>query len=293
MNWNWDHLRFFLALAKAGSLSQAARDLGVSHTTVLRRVRSIEKALETHLFDHTAQGHRLTPAGESLYTEVQKMQLAVNDIARKISGADQEIKGPVTITTTDTLGYCVMPPIITRLHQRYPQLSITLAATNQISSISDREADIAVRPCFEPPSNLVGRKIGNISFSACASRTYVETHKLSTFPSDTTNHNFVMLSDSFSDSPFYQWLASRLQTPCGQIKANGMLSGCRLCLAGAGIALLPDFLIRQHEALVELTADTRSAGSDVWLLSHVDLRDTARIRLVKKFLYDELQPIFN
>lgn len=288
LNWNWDHLRYFLALANAGSLSQAARDIGVSHTTVLRRVRAFEKELETHLFDHTAQGHKLTQAGESLYVEAQKMQAAVSDISRKISGIDQQIEGPVSITTTDTLGHYVLPPVITRLHQRYPQLSITLIASNRMSDIDNREADIALRTCTEPPPNLVGRKVCAFNFSACAARTYVDRHRLTVFPEKPDGLNFVVLDDRFSDTPFYKWLDSRLNKHCGRITANGMLPVSRLCAAGAGIALLPDYLVRRNAELIELAVDSAIATNDLWLLSHIDLRDTTRIRLVKSVLFEEL-----
>lgn len=292
MNWNWDHLRYFLALANAGSLSQAARDLGVSHTTVLRRVRSIEKELETHLFDHTGQGHKLTAAGESLYAEVQKMQLAVNDIARKISGADQEIEGPVSVTTTDTLGYYILPPIINRLYQRYPQLSITLAASNQMTDIDNREADIALRTCTEPPPNLVGRKIGTIRFVACASRSYIDSHQLTGFPQKTAGHNFIVLDKKFIEAPFYKWLNGKLDLQSGRITAGGMLTAYALCTVGAGIAVLPDYLIHNNNTLQELPTNDEVANNDLWLLSHVDLRNTVRIKLVKNFLFEELSRVF-
>lgn len=292
MNWNWDHLRYFLALADAGSLSQAARDLGVSHTTVLRRVRSIEKELETHLFDHTGQGHKLTAAGNSLYSEVQKMQLAVNDIARKISGVDQEIEGPVSITTTDTLGYHILPPVITRLYQRYPQLSITLTVTNQMSDIDKREADIALRTCAEPPPNLVGRKIGKIQFCACASRSYIDSRQLSNFPQDTADHNFIMLDKQFSETPFFKWLEGKIHQQSGHITASGMLTAYTLCGAGAGIAVLPDYLVHDNDTLQVIPTEGPVATNDLWLLSHVDLRNTVRIKLVKDFLFDELSRVF-
>lgn len=298
MNWNWDHLRFFLALAKAGSLSQAARDLGVSHTTVLRRVKAIEHELETHLFDHTGQGHKMTPAGESLYAEVNKMERAVNDIARKISGVDQEIKGPVSITTTDTLGFFVMPRIITQLQAQHPQLQVSLIAANKMSDIDNREADIALRTCLAPPDNLVGRRLGSINFYACASRSYTDKHALTRFPHDTNKHHFIVLDESFNQAPFSQWLHDRLHTGTARTVANGMLTAYRLCEAGAGIAVLPDYLINQNKSLIPLPQDTSDSSdsvfnNDVWLLSHIDLRQSARIRLVKNYLFEQLQHVFN
>lgn len=287
MSVNWDHLRFFLALANTGSMTLAARELGVSHTTVLRRVRAIEKELETHLFDHTMQGHVLTPAGDSLHAEVQKVKYAVDNISRQISGVDQLIEGAVVITTTDTLGYCFMPSIVTRLHQRHPELSITLKVANRMSDISNREADIALRTCVAPPENLIGRKVGTIRFAACASQSYVEQHEISRFPDETAEHRFVVLDASFKEVPFYCWLAERISE--NYVTVNGLLTAYHLCVAGAGITVLPTYLINASAGLVELPAIEPVASNDLWLLSHVDLRDTLRIKLVKRFLLDELQ----
>ncbi len=293
MNWNWDHLRYFLALADAGSLSQAARQLGVSHTTVLRRVRAIEKSLETHLFDHTSQGHQLTPAGQTLHAEVQKMKLAVDDISRQISGVDQQIEGPVSITTTDTLGCYVLPDILTRLQQRYPELSISLRVANQLSDMNNREADIAVRTCVEPPAELVGRKIATLNFAACAARTYLDETGLNSFPVANSAHRFVVLDEPFKHAPFCTWLDARIDDSSPRVTADGLLTAYRLCVAGAGIAVLPDYLLAYNSSLVKLAVEEPVASNDLWILSHVDLRDTLRIRLVKRFLINELQKVFS
>ncbi len=292
MNASWDHLRFFLALADAGSLSKAARDLGVSHTTVLRRVRAIEKELETHLFDHTAQGHLLTPAGQTLHAEVQKMKQAVDDISRRISGVDQQIRGPVSITTTDTLGYYVLPGVITRLQQQYPELTINLRVANQLSDITNREADIALRTCVEPPPELIGRKVATMHFVPCAAQSYIDEKGLSGFPLRTEGQRFVVLDETFHRAAFYNWLAERMAAGCGIVTANGLLTACRLCAAGAGIAVLPDYLLAHNSALVKLATSDPLVSNDLWLLSHADLRDTLRIRLVKRFLHEELKQLF-
>jgi DNA-binding transcriptional LysR family regulator len=292
LNWNWDHLRYFLALADAGSLSEAARQLDVSHTTVLRRVRAIEQSLETHLFDHTSQGHQLTPAGQSLHTEVQKMKLAVDDIARQISGVDQQIAGPVSITTTDTLGCYVMPDIIARLQRRYPELSISLRVANQISDLHNREADIAVRTCAEPPAELVGRKIATLNFVPCAARSYLDENGIRVFPVTGGKPQYVVLDKHFQHAPYSVWLAERIDQKSPTVIADGLLTACRLCVAGAGIAVLPEYLLRYNRELVQLDTAEPVVSNDLWILSHVDLRDTLRIRLVKRFLLEQLQQVF-
>ncbi|MBX2885013.1 MAG: LysR family transcriptional regulator [Granulosicoccus sp.] len=292
MNWNWDHLRFFLSLADAGSLSRAAKILGVSHTTVLRRVRAIESELETHLFDHTSTGHKLTPAGQSLYEEVKKMKLAMDNIARQIGGVDQLIEGPVVITTTDTLGHHFLPPVICDLCEQYPELDITLRISNQMSDMPNREADIALRTCVSPPPQLIGRKVGTIHFTACASADYASRHQLDGFPESTADHRFIVLDSGFTETPFFHWLDEQREETTSTVIANGLLTAYRLCAAGAGITVLPTYLVDSDPSLQALEGQSEIASNDLWLLSHVDLRDTARIRLVKRFLYDALQGVF-
>lgn len=286
MNWNWDHLRFFLALANAGSLTSAAKELGVSHTTVLRRIRSMESELETHLFDHTTQGHVLTPAGEKLHHEVKKMKTAVDDIARQVSGMDQRIEGPVVITTTDTLGYIFAPGLVNALVQRYPQLSIVLRISNNLADISNREADIALRTGLAPPEQLVGRKIASLKFSACASSRYVKEHKLDSFPKSTSEHRFIGFERELKGTPFCDWLDSKLAPNANRVTASGLLTAYHLCSADVGITVLPTYLVESSDDLVELATDEEIAVNGLWLLSHVDLRDTLRIRLVKQFVIE-------
>lgn len=288
MNWNWDHLRYFLSLADAGSLSLAAKSLSVSHTTVLRRVRAIESELETHLFDHTSAGYKLTPAGQTLYDEVKKMKQTMDDLTRRIGGVDQLIEGPVVITTTDTLGYHFMPSLIRSLCERYPELDVTLSISNRMSDMPNREADIALRTCATPPPQLVGRQVGVIRFTACASVAYVRQHNLDSFPSVTNNNRFIILDSSFVDTPFYQWLAGQLGENALTVTANGLMTAYQLCAAGSGITVLPTYLVDNDPSLVALATHGDIYTNDLWILSHVDLRDTARIRLVKRFLYDAL-----
>jgi len=292
MNLNWDHLRFFLALAETGSLTAAAQALNVSHTTVLRRVRAIEKALETHLFDHTSQGHTLTPAGVSLHLEVRKIKVAVDAVARQISGVDQTISGPVVITTTDTLGYFFLPPIIRQLQEQYPELEITLQVSNQLSDLSNREADIALRAGVSPPPHLVGRRVGTIGFAACASPDYIEQHRLERFPADLAAHQFIMLDKSLHKLPVYTWLAQQCQVSRSIVTASGFLTAWRLCVAGCGITVLPDYLVNADSGLQRLDTEITFASNELWLLSHVDMRDALRIRLVKRVLYAELKRSF-
>lgn len=288
MNWNWDHLRFFLALAEKHTLTLAAKDLDVSHSTVLRRIKAFEQELETHLFDHTSSGYSLTRAGQSLYIEVRKMKNSVDTISREIAGVDQQIEGDVIITSTDTLSYHVLPQILEKLHIQYPELRITLSVMNDLTDIANREADIAIRAGSDPPAHLIGRKIGKLRFNACASAAYANDHGLTEFPQDTANYHFIELDQSYRDRPFHRWLHSRLHASSACTTVNGFLTAYALCKAGLGIAILPGYLVSDDPDFVCLVTEPEVASNDLWLLSHADMRGTARIRLVKNFLYEAL-----
>ncbi len=288
MNWNWDHIRYFLALAEHGTLSLAAKSLGVSHSTVLRRVRAFEDQLQSHLFDHTNEGYSLTAAGNALFDEAIKMQGTLSALSREISGADNQLEGEIVITTTDTLSQYVLPKVMAKLNRKYEGIRFSLYMANQISDISNREADIAIRTCKIPPDNLIGRKVGEIKFSAVASRRYVKHYGLTSFPKAATEHRFIVLNESYASSPFYQWFDKRISQHGRCTKVNNFLCAAALAREGMGITVLPSYMIAKDSMLVPLSTASDISGNDLWVLSHADLRDTKKVQLVRQYLYDEL-----
>lgn len=289
---NWDHLRFFLALAESGSLTDAARALDVSHTTVQRRVRSVEQDLQTHLFDHTSNGYTLTTAGKMLYEEMLEVKASVERVSSRISGMDQAVQGPVVVSASDTIGMVLLPDIIRRLRLAYPELEIELRIENSITNITDREVDIAIRTCLRPPENLIGRKLADLQFAVFASRGVCEQHELQRFPIGKDDICHICLNGSFKGTPFHSWFAAHVPQQNPVIVTSGFMPALQLTLAGCGVALLPRYLKDRYTDLVELSVDQPVESNQLWLLSHADLRDTRRFRLVKQFLTDELSTVF-
>lgn len=288
MNWNWDHIRFFLALAEHGTLSLAAKSLGVSHSTVLRRIRAFEDQLQSQLFDHTNTGYSLTVAGKSLFDEAIKMQSTLSALSREISGADNQLEGEIVVTTTDTLARYVLPKLLAKLSRKYEGIRFSLYMANQMSDISNREADIAIRTCKVPPDNLIGRKVGEIKFSVVASRSYVKQHGLTLFPKILADHRFVVLNESYSSAPFYQWFDKQINQQGVCTKVNNFLCAAALAREGMGITVLPSYMLAKETTLVELPTKRDISSNDLWVLSHADLRDTTKVRVVRQYLYDEL-----
>ncbi len=294
LSWSWDHIRFFLALAEHGTLSSAAKSLNVSHSTVQRRVRSFEEELQAHLFDHASQGYTLTAAGESLYAEALKMRVTMDTISREITGADKKIEGEVSITSTDTLCSFIIPAIVANIKADYPSLRFIVRTENSFSNISHRESDIAIRTGLEPPDNLIGRKVGEIRFAMAASPAYIANHNLNAFPENVNDHRFIILNDGFSHTSFYQWLDERLQSKvCDITQTTSIIAAAALAKAGVGMALLPQYIIDQEDQLVELAVEDNIPKTDLWVLSHVDLRDVEKIRVVRQQLHKELPRFFS
>jgi len=288
MDWNWDHIRFFLALAEQGTLSQSARVLGVSHSTVLRRISRLESILKTKLFDHTSSGYALTTAGQKLHTEARRMRSTMSAISREISGVDSQMQGDVVVTTTDTIARYIVPKLIARLSEKYTGLNFSLVMANRLSDLDSREVDVAIRTCKQPPENLIGRQVAQIKFDVVASAAYLRKYSIDTFPADISGHQFISPDESYKSAPFYQWLHSRIDKSSSVTTVNNFLSAAALAKEGLGIAVLPSYVLRAEKNLVSLSNTEGICSNDLWVLSHPGTRNTEKIRVVRQFLYDEL-----
>ena len=288
MSWNWDHLRFFLALADSQTLVAAANQLNVSHTTVLRRIRAFETELDVQLFEHTHQGYRLNEQGESLYAEATKMSAAMERVSRQIIGSDREAQGEVVITTTDTLAYEVLPSLLKEITDEHEGLRFSVKMINKLTDIDNYEADIAIRTCKTPPEQLIGRKVGTVKFVACASIEYANRTGLSRFPTSPELHRFIVLDESYRNSPFYRWLDERLTLTTYRTTVNNFLSARAMCCNHMGITVLPDYMITSQLGLLQLPSDDLISGNDLWILSHPDSRNMERVKLVRRLLHERL-----
>ena len=172
-NWQWDDVRFFLAVARAGSLSAAARMLGVGHVTVGRRVALLEKRLGVTLLNQTPDGFATTSAGQAILQQCTAMESAALDIERAAAGRDSLVTGSVRVTTTEALAYLLVAPIVAALRQTHPDLQIDLNVGVRSLDIARRESDLAIRFARPAASELVCRKLGEVGFSLYASQRYL------------------------------------------------------------------------------------------------------------------------
>ncbi|MEM6927314.1 MAG: LysR family transcriptional regulator [Myxococcota bacterium] len=285
MGWNWDHLRFFLALARTGTLAAAGEREGVSHTTVFRRVRRFEEELQTKLFDRTSEGWSLTREGSAMLLEAERMEHSMQTIARDVGGRDARIAGPVSVAVGEAVALTLLPAVLRRLQRRHPALQLDLQVGRALVDVEQREADLAVRFSESPPERLLGRRLGRSGLVACASPDYVESHGLG-YPMVAEGHRFVVVKGRRLPG----WAELRLDAhPEVLWSVDDFVTATALCRAGLGITEAPDFVVDADPGLVRLQGAPARPPLPAWLLVHPDLREIGRVRVTADALYDGLR----
>lgn len=277
----WDDLRTVLAIARSGSLSGAARALGVSHATVFRRLGATEKRLGIRLFERGRSGYTPTPAGEDVADAARRIESEVTGMERRVAGRDLLPSGTLRVTTTDTLLHGLLSPIFADFCRSYPEINLEVAVSNVLFSLSKREADIAVRPTSSPPEKLVGRRIGSITQAV-----YGSNSGCSCSPDrpELDAVAWVGPDERMAYLPLESWMKAReLDSRCRYRvdTLHGMQAGVR---DGLGVAVLPCYLADDDERLVRLSEPIPELATDLWLLTHTDLRNVARIRAFMDFV---------
>lgn len=285
---DWTDLRYFAAVSRSGSLAGAARALGVNHSTVFRRINSLEGTLAVKLFERTRTGYVLTPEGEEMMATALGVEDAIATLDRRLTGKDYRLSGSVRVTAPDTIGVGFLEPHLRAFRQAYPGIQIELAISNAFFSLSKREADIAIRPTRRPPEELVGRRLSNIAWAVFAGSRYLEETRKPRRYEDLRKHDHVAGDDSLAHLEGSRWL--REQVPESQVvfRSNSVAALCAAARAGIGLALLPCFVADPHPDLVRVLGPVDALESELWLLTHGDLRHTARIRAFMDFIAESI-----
>lgn len=280
---SWDDLRYLLAVARKGTLTGAGDDLCVTHTTVGRRLRAMERELDVRLFDRTPDGLVPTAAGQELLAAAQQMEAEALAARHRIMGRDGELRGPLRVSVFDFLLWkCAAA--IERFVRRYPGVELTVTASLDAVSLSRRDADVAIRLTDAPPEALLGRRVGEIGFAAYASESLVER-----VGADAPYAAYPWIGwDERLDGWFDAWLAEHAPGAriAVRIDENSLLRRQAVC-AGIGAFFLPCY---EGDAIPQL----RRLGPvhftrEVWLLTLPELRRTRRVRAFIEHMAQELR----
>lgn len=287
----WDDLRFVLAVAEAGSLAGAARRLGVNHTTVLRRIGAFEKRLGVRLFERLPTGYVPTAGGEELIAAARAVDETVTRLERKLAGKDLRLSGVVRVTTTDTLMDSILPDMLRAFRDSHPGIQVEVAISNLMFNLTKREADVAIRPASKPPETLVGRRVAKIAFAIYASPRYLADNPRQDLP----GHRWVVPDDSLAGTAAGKWMRSQFAGSEIALRADSLLALRQAAQAGLGLAPLPCYLGDAAPDLVRVDGPIAEMETSLWILTHADLRHTARIRAFTEFAANALaqrRPLF-
>ena len=284
---DWDHLRYFLAVAQAGSLAGAAAALGVNHSTVFRRVNALEDQLGVRLFDRLREGYVLTAAGESVAEQANRAAESIDALQRAVLGRDHALRGEVRITTAPNLATGFVAPALAALREIHPGIRVELAVSDTDYDLARRQADLALRATSAPPDYLVGRHVLAVPWFVYGGQPYLQQRGAPGAMADLAGHDLVGADESLHRLPAYEWLHAHHPRERFVATANQLNTIAALIVAGLGLSVLP---ADQHRpGLVRLFALEPAVTSDLWLLSHPDLRQVARIRAVSDHLLQALR----
>ncbi len=274
---NWDDFRFFFAVARHGSYSVAAKELGVNHSTVSRRIQILEERHGVRLFERTRTGYTLTEAGSSIFEVIEQVNDSTLKASRVLLGQDSRLEGRIKLTMPHDLFECCMAEPLKKFCDQYPEISLELSVTHGLRDLANREADIAVRFTPNPPEYAVGTRITRIQHG-------IYGHKTIKFEKQTP---IVIWG---GDKALPKWASENFYNPYIALQVDDLASVHAAVVAGFGYARMPCFYPDSvnHDLVQRLPISQPLSSWGAWLLSHVDLRNTARINACKAYLKEAL-----
>lgn len=280
---DWDDIRYFVVLARAGSLSRAARQLGVTHVTVARRISRLEEERNVRLFDRRQHGYRLTTAGERLLAEGETVERSCQDFDRKIRGQSDALAGPLTLSIPETTLIDLSAPIAAFM-RRYPQVELTVFATSEQHNLNQSQADVLIRMTDRPPELLIGRQLGETHLYAYGTQAYLDE-----IGHDIRQAGWVIWQAAFGGNAGDRYFRSMVENPRITLRTNSNSQLVAMVRQGVALGLLTQAIARRYPELVA-ASDEPITSMGLWLLTHSDLRDSARVRCFMQFLAEQNLP---
>lgn len=283
---SWDDFRYVKAIADSRSLGGAAQSLGVNHSTVFRRLGQIEHQLGSRLFERGRAGYSLTPSGEDMVRLAERVSEDITAFERKVTGQDLRPSGELRITSSDMVLLHLLTDVLVGFRRAYPEIIIEVVVSNVMLNLSKRDADVAVRATYQAPEALTGRRIARIAWAVYGAK--ARTSKPFDPASDVARHHWVGFADHVAIARAVKWLKDRGGEDRIVYKVNTMLGLAEAVAGGMGLALLPSYIGDTVPGLARLSPPLPELEGELWLLTHPDLRNTARVRAFLDFCATEM-----
>jgi len=276
METNWDDLRVFLALAREGTLTTAAKALGVSHPTVARRVQALEKQIGARLFERLPDRFVPTLAGAELLADTEAMEKSALSIHRRSASLGDAVSGVVRLSAGEAMA-ALIARHLPGLQAKLTQIEFEVIASHTLANLSRREADLLIREQVPDLAGIVARKLGRVAYAVYAARDFPVGR---TLPANLAALPWIGFDDDHSYMPGQSWLHERLGGARPAVRGNDWLVLFEAARAGAGLAVLPCHLGDPEPALRRVGGVIADVFADQWLLVHRDLRALPRVRAV-------------
>lgn len=284
---SWSDVRYFLEVYRRGSLSAAARVLGVDQTTVGRRLRALERDVGARLLRTTTNGVSLTEAGHAVLPEAEQMEQTMTALRRKAAGRDTHLSGKVTIATTEALASTFLIPRLADLRQHHPGIDFVVAASNRPADLARGEADLALRLVKPSEPALVARRVGEIGLGVYAATSYLAVRGTPARERGLADHDVIGYHGDLAAGTEARWLAAHASKARVVLRVNSVLNMVAAAVAGLGITVLPQHLGDGDATLRRLELPPDPDGRGVWIVFHQDARNNARIKAIADDLVDK------
>lgn len=272
---NWEDIRYVLTVARLGSTNAAATELGVTHTTVMRRVAAFELSYGQKIFQKSSTGYKLLPEANPIVRSMESVEEATLALERSIAGADQSPSGQVRIASTDSLSSLILPAIVAKIIRRFPKIEISLLSANLHHDLSRLSADIVVRPTVTLSDDLSGEEVGKLVFAAYGNGA----------PCD----NWLKMEGALSASIAAQWMDTNVPQTRLVSGSDSFLALGQLAASGVGKTVLPDFVGNSDPRLVQLDDVKPDISVSIWVATLKEFAHVPRFAQVKKMLISELR----
>ena len=288
MNHNWDDLRYFLAVCRTNSFVAAANRLHVTHSTVSRRMSSLEASLETQLFLRTEKGCHLTPAGEALLPYAEQVETTSMSLVEHIHGKDSQLSGTIRIGAPDGLGNCFLATHLGQFQAQHPHLEVELIAVPHYYSLTKREVDILITITKPTASNIVARKISDYRLGLFASQNYLSKWGKVWERKNLTRHNLIDYIEDLLYDENLRFLNELAPGQKAKFHISTLVGQMNAIVAGAGIGVIPYFMAHAEPALVPVMPELH-AERRFWLQVNPESRQLARVRATIDFIVSQIE----
>lgn len=275
---DWNDLRYFLAVARHASLSGAGRELGVSQSTVLRRISALEQDVGHQLFDRLPSGYTLAPEGKDMLSLALSVEEQVLALDRVMAGRCEVVGGPLRVATSDVLAQTILARHLVPFYRSFPEIHIELLIGDDYVDLARREADVAFRVGRPEQESLFGRQVTVLGWALYGGAEYLSQHSLPSGMNDISQHRFVGFAGKMASLAASAWLSEHIPEGCITYRTNNLMHLRDLLRLGLGLGLLPSILGDDDPSLIRVLPPIRSLDREGWLVTHEDLKHNTRVQ---------------